>query len=113
MASKQRLQPKLMNTLRFRVLQGSLIESFAWLPPGSFPGTCQTVFVDSLRTMCDTTTAGVESCALTSLVREEDIALDATGELKPTSSPSWAGIDMPDYEMMNLDRKSTRLNSRH
>jgi hypothetical protein len=100
---KERFQPKLLNTLRFRVLKGTLMNAFAWLPPGSFPNSCSAMFVDALRMLCDTTSAGVESAALNMLVSSNDKILDVEGDLRPPGTTSEDGTETYDNEMLHLE----------
>ena len=59
-AVKGKYQSKFRAHFRFRTLHVILLECYAWLPVGSFPVTCQQLFVEALRTFRDCITAGFE-----------------------------------------------------
>ena len=59
-ALKGKYQPKLRSQFRFRTFHASLLECFAWLPPGSFPNSSQQMFVEALRVFRDSLAAGYE-----------------------------------------------------
>jgi hypothetical protein len=45
-ALRTKYQPRLRTHFRFRTLHAMMLESFALLPPGSFPQSCQSIFVE-------------------------------------------------------------------
>eukprot|EP01041_Mallomonas_annulata_P001008 gene1008-1979_t len=108
-AVKTKYQPKFRNHFRFRALHVILLECFAWLPPGSFPNTCQQLFVEALRVFRDSISAGYESTCLYEFIRPEFTILNAAGIQKPIFSP---GGDMPQSEcsmMLKLEQNATAL----
>lgn len=57
---KNKYQPTFRNHFRFRTLHVILLESFALLPPGAYPHTCQQIYVEALRVFRDCITNGLE-----------------------------------------------------
>lgn len=69
---KNKYQPIYRSHFRFRTLHVILLESFALLPPGSYPNSCQQIYVEALRVYRDCISLGVEctSPLLENLVRD-------------------------------------------
>jgi hypothetical protein len=69
---KNKYQPVYRSHFRFRTLHVILLESFALLPPGSYPNSCQQIYVEALRVYRDCISSGVEctSPLLDHLVKE-------------------------------------------
>lgn len=69
---KNKYQPVYRAHFRFRTLHVILLESFALLPPGSYPNSCQQIYVEALRVYRDCISSGVEctSPLLDHLVKE-------------------------------------------
>ena len=108
-AVKGKYQPKFRGHFRFRALHVILLESFAWLPPGSFPNSCQQLFVEALRVFRDSISAAHESTCLSEFVNEEFAILNAAGLSKP---PLTASTEVPLTEtlmMLKLESNSVAL----
>lgn len=87
----EQLLPKFMNggsavvppkndavaTSRHESAKASLLEAFAWLPPGSFPMIANDVFSFALSHVQSGTESDVMSSLLPSLINKEDLILDA------------------------------------
>ena len=65
-AAKGKYHPKFKAHFRYRTLHSVLLESFAWLPPGSFAhcNSMQPLFVEALRVLRDAVTAGSDCVGL-------------------------------------------------
>jgi hypothetical protein len=74
-AVKGKYQPKFRTHFRFRTLHAILLECFAWLPPGSFPNTCQQLFVEALRVFRDCVSNAYETSYLSELNGLEEYAI--------------------------------------
>lgn len=108
-AVKSRYQSKFRSHFRFRALHVLLLECFAWLPPGSFPATCQQLFVEALRVFRDSISAGYESTCLSEFVRPEFAILNVIGLQRPSGT---TGYEMPLNEaamMLKLEQHAAAL----
>jgi hypothetical protein len=79
-AIKNKFQPKYRSHFRFRTLHAIVLECFAWLPPGSFPNSCQQLFVESLRVFRDSMTAGYECTCLSEYTMFDNDILTIPGQ---------------------------------
>jgi hypothetical protein len=57
---KNKYQPVHRGHFRFRTLHVILLESFAMLPPGAYPNSCQQIYVEALRVYRDCISSGIE-----------------------------------------------------
>ncbi|CAM9541898.1 unnamed protein product, partial [Phaeothamnion confervicola] len=74
------------------LLKAMLMESFAWLPPGCFPGTCEKLFQWSLDHLRMYTANDVEASLLPVLVNPDDAVLDMGST---TRVPVFTGVSSP------------------
>lgn len=77
---KNKFQPKYRSHFRFRTLHAIVLECFAWLPPGSFPNSCQQLFVESLRVFRDSMTAEYECTCLSEYTMLDNDILTIPGQ---------------------------------
>jgi hypothetical protein len=86
-AVKGKYQNKFRAHFRFRTLHVILLECYAWLPVGSFPVTCQQLFVEALRTFRDCITAGFECTGAVNCI-EPDLRKFGISAISRTASTS-------------------------
>jgi hypothetical protein len=81
-AIKAKYQAKFRSHFRFRTLHVILLECYSWLPHGSFPSTCQQLFVEGLRTFRDSIGHGYECTGLPNSMLPEHRILSVSTAMK-------------------------------
>lgn len=109
-AIKGKYQAKFRSHFRFRTLHVILLECYSWLPHGSFPSTCQQLFVEGLRTFRDSIGHGYECTGLPNSMLPEHRILSVSSAAAIKSSAS--GCEHPLTEnllMLRLEQFSVAL----
>jgi hypothetical protein len=108
---KSKYQSKFRNHFRFRILHTIVLECFAWLPPGSFPNSCQLLFIESLRVFRDAVGANSECSCLSDIVQGDyDILNMTTSSSAASTMTKISGMNVPDVPVDN-DMLMLRLES--
>eukprot|EP01038_Epipyxis_sp_PR26KG_P007657 gene7657-10420_t len=116
-ALKGKYQPKVRSHFRFRTLHVILLECYSWLPHGSFPNTCQQIFVETLRVFRDSITSGCENTCLAEYIPLDKNVLRIGGlsSFSLTNNNAMYGIDTLEIMisdnilMLKLENYSTAL----
>lgn len=103
-AIKSKYQPKFRGHFRFRTLHVILLECFSWLPPGSFPNTCQPLFIEGLRVFRDSISSGFECSNMTRYIPKDYEILHVAGYMKNSDYPL-----TEDLMMLRVENHSVAL----
>lgn len=102
---KGKYQARFRSHFRFRTLHVILLECFSWLPPGSFPSTCQQLFVEGLRVFRDSISNGFECTGFLKSVPPGHRILTMSN----TSRPNCDNAFSENLVMLRLEYHSTAL----
>lgn len=107
-AIKGKYQNKFRTHFRFRTLHVILLECYSWLPYGSFPSTCQQLFVEGLRTFRDSISTGYESTGLPNCINADHRILSLCNPVKGST----VSFDTPlteNHLMLRLEQNAIAL----
>jgi hypothetical protein len=113
-AVKGKYQQKFRQHFRFRALHVLLLECFSWLPSGSFKGSSQQVFVESLRVLRDGLSTGFE-CSNLHCFMPPEWSSYLTSSICRSFGGAGGACEQPATEnllMLRLEKFSTILQKR-
>lgn len=97
---------------RHESAKASIMEAFAWLPPGSFPMIANDVFNFAMQHVQSATEGEVMSSLLPSLVNNEDKVLDSKSVCRAQRYGQVGGGIEIDYNCIVLDSEASRHGER-
>lgn len=99
-------------TSRHESAKASIMEAFAWLPPGSFPMIANDVFNFAMQHVQSATEGEVMSSLLPTLVNNEDKVLDSKSVCRAQRYGQVGGGREIDYNCIVLDSEASRHGER-
>lgn len=109
---KNKYQAKFRAHFRFRTLHAILLECFAWLPPGSFPDSCQQLFMEGLRVFRDSISSNFECSCLSEIIDDRFALLNQNSSIVQKNPLYFPLPTQMDMEFLRIENYAVVLNKK-